>query len=100
MDFSRGGEYQLNESSTNVLTSYVGYVNLRPMSANKDEEIWHSTPAIAKRLGVDRRTIARWIPMYFPNARRKSPRPGSPHLISESDIIAFEKLRDGHKKDA
>lgn len=50
----------------------------------------------AKRLGVSIKTIHRWIERgEFPNAYRKSPVPNSPYSIPESDIIEFERRREG-----
>lgn len=53
-----------------------------------------SVSEAAKRLGVDSRTVRRWINKgYFPNAYSKGLGPTSPYVIPISDIKAFEKRR-------
>ena len=61
-------------------------------------EKMYTTAEAAKRLGVTRKTAYRWCHRgEFPNARPKSPVPGSTLVIPESDIIAFEERRDAAK---
>ena len=63
------------------------------------EEKMYSTAEAARRLGVTRKSAYRWYQRgEFPNARPKSPIPGSSLVIPESDIIAFEQRRD-HRRD-
>lgn len=54
-----------------------------------------STKAVAKRLGVSDRTIARWLNAgYFPNAYKLNPETyKSAYIIPEVDVIAFEQKR-------
>lgn len=62
------------------------------------EEKMYSTAEAARRLGVTRKSAYRWYQRgEFPNARPKSPIPGSSLVIPESDIIAFEQRRDAAK---
>lgn len=54
-----------------------------------------SVKEVAERLSVSPRAIHKWIKRgYFPNAYKLSPASNSPYRIPESDIAAFEELRE------
>jgi excisionase family DNA binding protein len=58
------------------------------------QEPMFTTTEAAKRLGVNRVSVYRYVQRgKFPNARPKSDLDGSPILIPESDIVAFEERR-------
>jgi excisionase family DNA binding protein len=54
-----------------------------------------NTSDVAERLGVDVRTVQRWIAAgRFPGAYRVDPQGSrSPYLIPENDVVAFEERR-------
>lgn len=61
---------------------------------NIDEKLL-TVSEVASRLDVAVKTVHRWLEKgLFPNARPKSPVPGSPYRIPEADVVEFEKQRD------
>lgn len=68
-------------------------VSMSETAKSSDAVRWLTVTEAADRLGVDGRTVRRWIQeLYFPNAVRSSPRQGR-YLIPESDIETFEQNR-------
>lgn len=68
------------------------------MTSETGNEKWLTTTEVAERLGTYVKQVHRWREKgWFSNARPKSPVPGSPITIPESDVVAFEEARDNVK---
>lgn len=60
---------------------------------NIDAKKLYMTGEAGELIGLSSKQVGRLADAgYFPNARRKSPQPGSPRVIPGSDLIAY--LRD------